>query len=65
MVEFTEKDMIAFGNFLLSKERESRMRKNLKGSRTGTPISKHLATVTVADIEHFKSTRYGGKEGNV
>ena len=45
---------MAFAKFLTSALRKARMTSNLKGSRTGTPIEKHLAVVTVADIESFE-----------
>jgi hypothetical protein len=65
MGNYTKKDLIEFGNFMLSKERNKRITENLKGTHTGIAMSKHTSSVTVADLEHFKHIRNGGKEGNV
>lgn len=46
---YTEKEMIEFGQYLLSIKRE----KSLKGNKTSVPYSERKRNITHADLNNF------------
>ncbi|MGV2452451.1 UNVERIFIED_CONTAM: hypothetical protein POZ17_19770 [Ralstonia mannitolilytica] len=55
---YTEKDLVRFGEYLLSKEREKRIEGDLHGKRTYQPVDTKRR-VYHADLENWKNKRDG------
>lgn len=49
MQTFTRQQLVLFGNYLLSKERRERYKKN----RSSIPLKDRLSLVNNADVENF------------
>lgn len=48
---FNKKDLVSFGNYLLSDERKNRFKQN---NESGVPVEDRLKMVHHADIENWK-----------
>lgn len=56
MVTYTEKEMVQFGTYLLSKERENNLKLANKLNPTLEKYNERKRMVFDADIENFKNT---------
>ena len=60
MVTYTEKEMVQFGTYLLSKERENNLKLANKLNSTLEKYNERKRIVFDADIENFKNTNDRG-----
>lgn len=57
-IVYTEKELVSFGEYLLSKEREKRIEGNSNGKRTFQPIDTKRR-VYHSDLENWKNKKDG------